>query len=67
MAEIDPLRSEGEILTQALEAAGVAALSWTYVGVTQGFFGLGQVVTKALFAQSDGAEALVQAFGPRRS
>ena len=33
---------------------------WTYEGVTQGFFGLGLVVTKALFAQSDAAEALAQ-------
>lgn len=67
LAEIDPLRSEGEALAQALEAAGVAVNCWTYDGVTQGFYGLGLMVTKALFAQSDSAEALVQAFGPRRS
>jgi acetyl esterase/lipase len=67
LAGIDPLRSEGELLAQALEGAGVTVNCWTYDGVTQGFFGLGLLVTKALFAQSDSAEALVQAFGPRRS
>lgn len=66
LAGIDPLRSEGEALAEALEAAGVAVTAYTYEGVTQGFFGLGLVVTKALFAQSDAAEALARAFGPGR-
>jgi len=34
--------------------------------VVQGFFGLGLVVTKALFAQSDTADALGKAFAPAR-
>ena len=34
--------------------------------MTQGFFGLGLIVTKALFAQSDAAEALAKAFAPYR-
>ncbi|KRA47841.1 alpha/beta hydrolase [Devosia sp. Root635] len=66
LAEIDPLRSEGEALADALEQAGVAVNCWTYAGVTQGFFGLGLVVTKALFAQSDAADALGKAFAPAR-
>lgn len=66
LAAIDPLRSEGEALAEAFEAADVAINCWTYDGVTQGFFGLGLVVTKALFAQSDAAEALNRAFSPGR-
>lgn len=66
LAEIDPLRSEGEALAEALENAGVAVDCWTYEGVTQGFFGLGLVVTKAVFAQSDAADALGKAFAPGR-
>jgi acetyl esterase len=66
LAGIDPLRSEGEALAEAFENAGVAVSCWTYEGVTQGFFGLGLIVTKALFAQSDAAEALAKAFAPYR-
>ncbi|MDB5536570.1 MAG: alpha/beta hydrolase [Devosia sp.] len=66
LAEIDPLRSEGEALAEALEAAGVNVTCTVHEGVTQGFFGLGLIVTKALFAQSEAAEALNQAFGRGR-
>ena len=66
LAQIDPLRSEGEALGEALEAAGVAVSVLSYDGVTQGFFGLGLLVNKALFAQSDAAEALGRAFAPAR-
>jgi acetyl esterase len=66
LAEIDPLRSEGEALGEAFEQAGVPVNCWIYEGVTQGFFGLGLVVTKALFAQSDAADALGKAFAPGR-
>ncbi len=66
LAEIDPLRSEGEALAEALDAAGVSTSCTVHEGVTQGFFGLGQVVTKALFAQSEAAEALNRAFGAKR-
>ena len=64
LAGLDPLRSEGEALAEKLESAGVPVNCWTYEGVTQGFFGLGLVVTKALFAQSDAADALSKAFAP---
>ena len=66
LAQIDPLRSEGEALGEALDAAGVAVSVLSYDGVTQGFFGLGLLVNKALFAQSDAAEALGRAFAPAR-
>lgn len=64
LAQIDPLRSEGEALADALDTAGVPVNCWVYEGVTQGFFGLGLIVTKALFAQADAADALAKAFGP---
>src|SRR5690606_10604871 len=67
LAGLDPLRSEGEALAAALEGAGVPVQCWTYDGMVQGFFGLGLVVTKALFAQSDAADALSKAFAPRRA
>ena len=66
LAGIDPLRSEGEALAEIMEQAGVPVNCWTYEGVVQGFFGLGLVVTKALFAQSDAADALGKAFAPAR-
>jgi len=66
LAGLDPLRTEGEMLSAALEAAKVPVNCWIYEGVTQGFFGLGLVVTKALFAQSDAADALNKAFAPSR-
>ena len=62
LARIDPLRSEGEALAAALQRAGVPVTSAIYEGVTQGFFGLGLIVNKALFAQADLADALVRAF-----
>jgi len=64
LAELDPLRSEGEALAEALEGAGVKSNVLSYDGVTQGFFGLGVIVNKALFAQSDASEILVKAFVP---
>ncbi|WP_108398380.1 alpha/beta hydrolase [Devosia submarina] len=64
LAEADPLRSEGEALAQAFVDSGTPVECRTYAGVTQGFFGLGQLVTKALFAQTDLAQALGRAFAP---
>ena len=64
LAGMDPLRSEGEALAAALEAAGVEVTCSLYDGVVQGFFGLGQVVTKALFAQGEAGDALARAFAP---
>jgi acetyl esterase len=47
LAEIDPLRSDGEILADKLEKAGVDVAKKTYEGVTHEFFGLGAVVDDA--------------------
>jgi acetyl esterase len=51
LAGIDPLRSEGEALADTLRRSGVWVDCTVYDGVTQGFFGLAQVVNKAMFAQ----------------
>ena len=67
LAGIDPLRGTSEQLAEALEAAGVSVDLALYEGVTQGFFGLGAVVNKAMFAQSQVAATLIEAFeAPRR-
>lgn len=67
LAEIDPLRSEGEDLGAALQAAGVDIQVTTYAGVTHGFFGLGRFVNKAMFAQTEVANRLLAAFERRTS
>ncbi len=63
LAEADPLRSEGEALADQLRRSGVWVDSTTYDGVTHGFFGLYQVVNKAMFAQGQLARNLAAAFG----
>jgi acetyl esterase/lipase len=63
LAEADPLRSEGEALSDQLRRSGVWVDSTTYEGVTHGFFGLYQIVNKAMFAQSQLARNLSAAFG----
>jgi acetyl esterase/lipase len=62
-AQIDPLRSDGEILAQKLSAAGVEVQQKTYDGVTHEFFGMGMVVDKAMTAEQMAADALKKAFG----
>ena len=62
LAEIDPLRSEGEALADALRRSGVWVDCTTYEGVTHQFFGLAQIVNKAMFAQSQVARNLIGAF-----
>lgn len=66
LAEIDPLRTEGELLAEALHAQGVSVDLRLYEGVPQGFFGLGAIVNKAMFAQSQVANNLVEAFALSR-
>lgn len=46
-ATLDPLRSDGGMLEDALEAAGVRVEREIYTGVTHEFFGCGAVVAKA--------------------
>jgi acetyl esterase len=57
-AQIDPLRSEGEMLAQRLRDAGVTVRQRTYEGVTHEFFGMGAVVDKAKDAVRFAAEGL---------
>lgn len=62
-AAIDPLRSEGELLHNRLQAAGVATTQHTFPGVTHEFFGMAAVVDKAVEANRMAADALRSAFG----
>lgn len=62
-AQIDPLRSEGEMLAEKLRTAGVEVDQRTYDGVAHEFFGMGMVVDKAKDAQQRAADALKKAFG----
>ena len=62
-AQIDPLRSDGEMLAQKLQAAGVGVTQKTYDGVTHEFFGMGVVLDKAKDAEGMAADALKRAFG----
>ena len=61
-AEIDPLRSDGEMLQQALQQAGVKVDRKLYTGVTHEFFGMAAVVREAKEAQSFAGDALTEAF-----
>jgi len=62
-AEIDPLRSEGELLAERLEQAGVDVRHKTFHGSTHEFFGMGLVVPDAAVAQTFAAHELKRAFG----
>ena len=65
-AEIDPLRSGGELLAERLERAGVAVRQKTFHGVTHEFFGMAPVVPDATAAQQFAAHDLKQAFDAAR-
>lgn len=62
-AQVDPLRSEGEMLAQRLKAAGVKVDQHTYEGVNHEFFGMGAVVDDAKDAVSRVGKNLKAAFG----
>jgi acetyl esterase/lipase len=62
-AEIDPLRSEGELLAERLEQAGVEVRHKTFHGSTHEFFGMALVVPDAAAAQTFAAHELKRAFG----
>jgi len=51
-AQIDPLRSDGETLAQAMRGAGVRVEQRTFPSVTHEFFGLGKVVRGAYDAET---------------
>ena len=63
LAEIDPLRSEGEALAKKLKEAGSEVDYKIYDGVTHEFFGMGAVVGDAKSAEKMMAGGLKKAFG----
>ena len=62
LAQIDPLRSEGEALAKNLKAAGVPVEQKTWAGVTHEFFGMGAAVAEAKEAEKWAGERLAKAF-----
>ena len=62
-AEIDPLQTEGKLLSDKLSAAGVQTDYQLYNGVTHEFFGMASVVPQAKEAQALAASKLKAAFG----
>lgn len=62
LAEIDPLRSEGEALAAALSDAGVETNVRVFEGVTHEFFGMGKVVGAAAEAMAMATADLNRAF-----
>lgn len=61
-AQYDPLRSEGEMLTDNLKKAGVATNYKLYDGTTHEFFGMAAVVNQAKDAQAMAVTDLKKAF-----
>ena len=61
-AQIDPLRTDGELLAAALKKAGVNTERRVYDGVTHEFFGAAAVVKDAQAAQTYVGARLKQAF-----
>lgn len=61
-AEIDPLQSEGKLLSDKLKAAGVEVNYKLYDGVTHEFFGMAAVIGDARDAQALAASDLKSAF-----
>ncbi len=65
LAQIDPLRSEGEAYAERLRAAGVAVDGKQYDGVTHEFFGMGAVIDKAKDAVAFAAAGLKRSLSSR--
>lgn len=61
-AELDPLRSDGEVYRDSLKAAQDQVTYQLYTGVTHEFFGLGAVVAKAKAAELFGAAQIAASF-----
>jgi len=64
--ELDPLRSEGELLAERLQRSGVEVEQRTFGGVTHEFLGMAPVLTKGREAQQLAAEQLGRAFHVQR-
>lgn len=62
-ATLDPLRSDGAMLEDALQAAGVPVERELYTGVSHEFFGTAAVVEKAREAQAYAGRRLREALG----
>jgi acetyl esterase len=62
LAEIDPLRTDGEMLAKAMKDAGVEVTLETYDGAAHEFFGMAAVVEDAKDAQALASKALAAAF-----
>ena len=60
-AELDPLQTEGKLLADKLQAAGVKVNYKRYDGVTHEFFGMATVLPEARQAQALAADDLKQA------
>ena len=60
-AELDPLQTEGKLLADKLQAAGVKVNYKRYDGVTHEFFGMATVLPEAKQAQALAADDLKQA------
>jgi acetyl esterase len=61
-AQYDPLRSEGEMLSDNLKKAGVSTEYKLYKGTTHEFFGMAAVVSEAKDAQAKVTDDLKSAF-----
>ena len=62
-AEIDPLRSDGDMIVAKLKEAGVDTTHRLYTGVTHEFFGMDAVVAKAREAQDLAVAQIKKGFG----
>ena len=62
LAQIDPLRSEGELFAKKLRDAGNDVIVRQWKGVTHEFFGMGAVLPEAREAQQLAAQRLSEAF-----
>lgn len=62
LADIDPLRSEGEVYVKRLREAGVAVHAQVFTGVTHDFFGCGAVLPEARAAADFAGLTLKEAF-----
>jgi acetyl esterase len=62
-AELDPLKSDGDMLAEKMKAAGNDVTHKLYTGVTHEFFGMDAVVAKAKEAQDFAVSQLQKGFG----
>lgn len=60
-AELDPLQTEGKLLADQLQAAGVKVTYKRYTGVTHEFFGMATVLPEAKQAQALATDELTRA------